>query len=126
MVGGPPALILAAALSIWLRCNLPLSVALCWITNPLTMPPIFFLAYKVGAMLLNIPPQPVEFELSWAWLSTGLIAIWLPFLLGCLVCGLSAGSLGYFAISMLWRWQVAHKWHQRKLKRRARKASDPG
>ena len=51
---------------------------------------------------------------------------WKPFLLGCLICGLSAGSLGYFAINMLWRWQVAHKWHQRKRRRQARRASGPG
>jgi hypothetical protein len=32
----------AAAAAIWLRVNLPLAVAMVWITNPLTMPPIFF------------------------------------------------------------------------------------
>jgi uncharacterized protein (DUF2062 family) len=115
----PSQMILAAAASIWLRCNLPLAVALCWITNPLTIPPIFFLAYKVGATLLNITPQPVEFELSWEWLSTGMVAIWQPLLLGCLVCGLTFGSLGYLSINLLWRWNVTRQWQARRLRRKA-------
>ena len=83
------------------------------------MPPIFFLAYKVGALLLDITPHAVEFELSWYWLSTGLIAIWQPFLLGCLVCGLLFGSLGYFCINLLWRWKVTMQWQARRLRRKA-------
>ena len=40
---------LAAVLAIALRCNLPLAVALVWISNPMTMPAIFFFTYTVGA-----------------------------------------------------------------------------
>jgi uncharacterized protein (DUF2062 family) len=112
---------LAAAMAIWLSCNLPLSIALVFVTNPVTAAPIFFLAYKVGALILNTPVQHVAFEFSFHWLGNGLAAVWKPFLLGCLACGLSAGSLGYFAISMLWRWQVTRKWHQRKLRRQIKR-----
>ena len=122
----PGQTILAAAIAIWLRCNLPLSVALVFVSNPVTMPPIFFMAYEVGALILNTPVQQLQFEPSFHWLGSGLAAIWKPFLLGCLVCGLFAGSLGYFTISMLWRWQVAYKWHQRKLRRRAMNPNGPG
>ena len=115
----PGQTLLAAAMAFWLSCNLPLAVALVFITNPLTIAPMFFIAYKVGALIIDAPVQVIDFELSFAWLSNGLSTVWKPFLLGCLVCGLSAGSLGYFAVSMLWRWQVVHKWRQRK-KRRSR------
>ena len=118
--------ILAAIAAIWLRCNLPLSVALVFISNPITMPPMFYMAYKVGALFLDTQVQEFHFELGFHWLGNGLAAVWKPLLLGCLICGLAAGSLGYFTISMLWRWQVAHKWHQRKLRREAIKANGPG
>ena len=122
----PGQIILAAAMAVLLSCNLPLSVGLVFITNPLTMAPIFFMAYKVGALVIDVPVQDVEFELSFYWLGNSLAAIWKPFLLGCLICGLCAGSLGYFVVSMLWRWQVTRRWHERKKRRTAKSANDPG
>ncbi len=113
----PGQMVAAALLAVLLGCNLPLSVGLVWITNPVTMPAIFFMAYKIGALLIDVPVKDVEFELSFYWLTTSLAAIWKPFLLGCFICGLFFGSLGYFTISMLWRWRVARHWHQRKRRR---------
>ena len=75
-------------------------------------------------MILHHPVRDVRFELSFHWLTHKLTDIWEPFLLGCLICGLLFGSLGYFVISMLWRWRVAHHWHQRKVQRQARSAEE--
>jgi len=113
----PGQMLIAASLAVLLRCNLPLSVALVWITNPVTMPAIFFMAYKIGAMLIDVPIKQVQFELSVHWISNTLTLIWEPLLVGCAVCGLLIGSLGYFSISMLWRWRVAYRWHLRKRQR---------
>ena len=123
----PGQMILAALAAVALRCNLPLSVALVWITNPVTMPAIFYMSYKVGALLIDVPVKEIDFELSFYWLTHRLTAIWRPFLLGCLISGLFFGSLGYFVLSMLWRWRVSYHWHQRKKRRRARQGvSGPG
>lgn len=111
---------LAALLALMLRCNLPISVCLVWITNPLTMPALFFMAYRVGALIINVPVTAIEFELSFNWLSHQLANIWQPFLLGCLICGLFFGCLGYFVISMLWRWRVSVHWRERKRRRASR------
>lgn len=113
----PLQMILAAFLALLFRCNLPLSVCLVWITNPLTMPALFFLAYEVGAMLIDVPVTDVKFELSFHWLTHTLGNIWEPFLLGCLLCGLFCGSLGYFIVSLSWRWRVSVHWRERKRKR---------
>ena len=123
----PGQMVIAALLAVLLNCNLPLSVSLVWITNPVTMPPIFYLAYKLGALIIGVPVEPVIFELSFHWLAHSLASIWQPFLLGCLLCGLFFGSLGYFVINMLWRWRVVR--HLRERKRRRAKpgvSSDPG
>src|SRR6056300_1640659 len=76
---------LAAMAAIPMRVNLPLSVATVWITNPLTMPPIFFLAYKIGSWVLGTSMQDFTFELSWAWLVESLSTIGPAFLLGCAI-----------------------------------------
>ena len=117
----PGQMLLAALLAVNLRCNLPLSVGLVWITNPITMPAIFYLAYRVGAMIIDVPMQVIEFELSIDWVSHSLAAIWQPFLLGCLICGLFFGSLGYFIVNMLWRWRVVVHWKERKRKRKRKR-----
>lgn len=111
---------LAAALAVLLRCNLPLSVGLVWITNPVTMPAIYYLAYRLGAAVLRHPVQFVHFELSFHWLTHQLGEIWQPFLLGCLLLGLFFGSLGYFLINLLWRLRVARMWRRRRQQRDAR------
>jgi uncharacterized protein len=115
----PGQMVLAALMAISLGCNLPLSISLVWITNPVTMPAIFYLAYKVGAMIIDAPVGELSFELSFYWLTHSLAAVWKPFLLGCLICGLFFGCLGYFIISQLWRWRVAYHWNQRKRRRAA-------
>ena len=115
----PGQMVLAALLAVRLRCNLPLSVGLVWITNPVTMGPIYYLSYRIGALLIDAPVKQVQFELSWNWLTHSLGAIWQPFLLGCFIAGLFFGSVGYFVISMLWRWRVAHHWKERKRLRAA-------
>lgn len=108
---------LAAALSIPLRVNLPLSVATVWVTNPFTMPPIFYGAYKVGTFIVGTPADKFEFELSWHWLVNSLETIGPAFLVGCLACSVVFGLLGYFGLNTIWRFSVKKAWEQRKLKR---------
>ncbi|MEZ5572318.1 MAG: DUF2062 domain-containing protein [Halioglobus sp.] len=120
----PGQVLLAAILAVMLRCNLPLSVGLVFVTNPITMPPLFFLAYKIGALIVNVPVQEVEFELSFYWLANSLAAIWKPFLLGCLISGLFFGCIGYVTVNQLWRWNVVRHWQRRKRSREAN-VSDP-
>jgi uncharacterized protein (DUF2062 family) len=108
---------LAALAAVMLRCNLPLSVALVWITNPLTAPAIFYLAYQVGALLIDVPVVPLQFSFSFSWLQNRLELVWQPLLFGCLLCGLFFGSVGYFVVDVLWRRRVVRKWRQRRLRR---------
>ena len=110
----PSQMILAAGIAIWVRVNLPLSVGLVWVSNPFTMPPLFYFAYKVGAWTLNVPVTDWNFELSWAWFGTELAAKWEPFLLGCFICGVVSGFLGFVLIRLIWRINIGSRWATRK------------
>ncbi len=114
----PVQMLVAAILAVRVRCNLPLAVGLCWVSNPLTFAPLFYFAYRVGAAVLGTAPQTLEFDLSWEWLSTSMLAIWQPLLMGCLLCGFFFGSLGFFTIQLVWRWQAVQRWEARRLRRR--------
>lgn len=114
----PFQMIPAAALAIMLRVNLPISVALVWLTNPVTMPPVFYFCYSLGAWILDTPMHAVGYDFSWEWITTELTRVWKPFLLGSfLVAGVSA-AIGFFGIRGLWRWHVVRDWEQRKSKRK--------
>ncbi|OUR82927.1 ATP-binding protein [Cycloclasticus sp. 46_120_T64] len=112
----PTQMIIAAAAAIILRVNLPISVATVWVTNPITMPPMFYAAYWLGATLMDIPPDSQAFEFSVEALMSSLGTNWQPFLLGCLVLGLISAALGYALARGVWRWIVVKKWSLRRQK----------
>ncbi len=124
LVPMPFQMVPAAALAILFRTNLPISIGLVWVSNPFTMPPLFYFCYKLGAWLLNTPLQAMNFELSWEWLSTELGAIWQPFLLGCLLVGIVLAMLGGLSIRLLWRLNVVRQWQERQRRRNARKGQN--
>lgn len=119
----PLQMLAAALLAVFARCNLPIAVSLVWITNPLTFAPMFFFAYKLGAWLLGVDVQDVEWELSWRWFRETLAAIGWPLLVGCLVCGWVAGLTGAVVSRTLWRLHVVTRWRQRRERRRAETAA---
>lgn len=110
----PFQMVLAAGIAIFFSANLPMSAALVWITNPFTMPPMFYAAYKVGAIVMGVGEVPFEMELTLDWLINGTLLIWQPFLLGCFISGLVSAILGYFGIHLFWRWRVMKNWKNRK------------
>ena len=119
----PAQMLFAAALAIWWRANLAISVALVWITNPLTMPFFFGGAYLLGMKLMQRPPPP-SFSPTLAWFEQQAGAMWQPFLLGNLVCGLIAGVLSAIAIRVLWRMYVGRRWKARLRDRLAARRND--
>ncbi|MCK2182652.1 DUF2062 domain-containing protein [Halomonas getboli] len=110
-----------AALGAWsLRANLPLSVGLVWITNPLTMPLIFYGNYRLGAWLLNLPAQAAPAHLSTEWIAEQMLEALPALAAGSLVAAILAGVLGSLTIRLAWRWQVSRSWKRRARRRRDR------
>ena len=110
----PFQMVVAAGIAILFNANLPLSIALVWITNPLTMPAIFYGCYRVGAWALNAPKHPFAFEPTWQWLVDSISTIGPSFMLGCLICASVFSFLGYIIINGIWRVSVVKEWNKRK------------
>lgn len=119
----PFQMVIAALIAIAARVNLPLSVMLVWITNPLTMGPIFFFAYKVGTWILGatIHPEATESR-GLEWALREMQVIWKPLLLGSFVCGTLSAMVGYCAVRTSWRLHLVGRWKARRAARKARKA----
>lgn len=118
----PFQMVAAAFVGVYVHSNLPISIGLVWISNPITIPPIFYFTYKVGTVILDLPARPFDIELSVDWFVREVGAIWEPLLLGSLLCGVIFGLMGYVGIRLFWRWHVMHNWKKR-AERRATKQS---
>ena len=114
----PFQMVLAAGTAIWIGTNLPLSVVLVWITNPVTITPMFYLAYVVGTCVIGEPMTDFSFELSFDWLLNELSAIWQPFLVGCFILAASSSLLGYLIINGVWGYSVLSRRSARKRRRK--------
>ncbi len=112
----------AAILSIIFRGNLPLAVVLVWLTNPITVPPLYYVSYHLGAIMMNLDAKKVDFSFSSNWLSSTwwvetLGAIWEPWLLGLMTIAILSALIGYLTVQWLWRLHVVLSWRHRQKNR---------
>lgn len=110
----PMQMLFGALFAVIFRVNLPLSVVLVWISNPLTMPPMFYGAYLLGVKILGSETHEFSFEISVDWFVSSLGTIAPPLLTGCVVLGAISSIVGYAFIRILWRLSVIREYKQRK------------
>lgn len=103
----PGHVITGILMAILLRVNVPVAAITTLISNPITMGPMYYLGFEVGRVLLGRPPQPFEFEMSFAWLIERFSTIWQPLLLGCLLLGTLLALIGYIALDLIWRASIS-------------------
>ncbi|MDP2144875.1 MAG: DUF2062 domain-containing protein [Gallionella sp.] len=104
---------LSAASAVILRANVPSAVASTLITNPITFVPIYYGAYRLGAILLGEDGELRESELTKAvaaddgrgWIER-IAAMGKPLLLGLAIMASAMGVLAYLLVSQLWRLKV--------------------
>jgi uncharacterized protein (DUF2062 family) len=116
---------LSAAAAVALRANVPAAVASTLVTNPLTMGPIYYLAWHLGSAILGEPAAAppglgsgVEDGPSndswWQRATRRVLAVGKPLLLGLAVMATAVGTATYFLVSVAWRLSVLWKRHRRR------------
>ncbi len=120
-----PLQMLAVVLMVpFIKFNVPIGVSLVWITNPITMPFIFYGELVIGDLLTHEPiSQDLDFMVelfTMDWFSTAfidkLMEIIVPMYIGALFTAVTLAVGGYYLVRYLW-WRSVH--HQ-KLKREER------
>jgi uncharacterized protein (DUF2062 family) len=103
-----PGHVLVAVLgSLLLRCNIPVAALTTFIVNPLTIGPIYYFGYRVGAKLLGLAPGKFNIDLSIDWLTSTFVSIWQPLLLGCVLVGAIVALIAYILLDVFWRFSLA-------------------
>jgi uncharacterized protein (DUF2062 family) len=109
----PGQTLIALLAAMMLRVNLPVAGITTWITNPITMVPFFYWEYSLGTVILDLPIEDFDIDLSWEWVTSGFLTIWKPLLLGAFISATIFASLTYVAISVTWRLIVAYRYKRR-------------
>ena len=109
--------IVAALLALVLRINIPVAALTTLVSNPLTMGPLYYFNYRIGAALLSRDPRGFEFDLSMDWVTNTFVLIWQPMLLGSALVAAIASLVGFTALDAIWRYSI-HDYKSRKRQRR--------
>lgn len=87
-----------------LRFNVPIALAMCWLSNPLTMPPMYYMEYLTGAYLLGSEIAPVEMTLE--WFSENIDDIFIPLYLGTAIYSIFGSLIAYWGVNHFWKKSV--------------------
>lgn len=111
-------MLLATVLAILFRANLPVSLALVWVVNPITIIPLFTLAFSVGALVFGLSLEDFSIEsIDTLW------QLWQPFVVGCLITGTALAILSNIGVRLAWRYVIVKKWQERSFIRHKKLAS---
>jgi len=113
----PGQTLIALLLCYLLRANLPIGVLLIWISNPITIPPMFYLTYQLGSYIIDTEAIAFTVQMEWEWFKSLGNEILLPLFVGSFICGIILAIVSYFSIFYLWRWKVVKNWRVRREKR---------
>jgi uncharacterized protein (DUF2062 family) len=113
----PGQTLIALLLCYLMGANLPIGILLIWISNPITIPPMFYLTYQLGTRILDTEAVQFTVQMNWKWLETLGNDILLPLFVGSFICGMILSITSYVIIFYLWRWKVVKNWRLRRQKR---------
>ena len=127
LIPGPFQMLAAALLAIPLRKNLPVALITTLYTNPLTIVPLYVLAYGYGRLLLGSSGAQHEirtFEWDWGdWIGSmrtmidWMVSLGAPLAVGLVALALTLAVVGYFAVQLAWRAHVIFQWRARRRRR---------
>lgn len=122
LVPGPLQMITAGLLAVLFRVNLPVAMFTTFYTNPFTIVPLYWVAYKLGALVTGQSHTMTDAhfvvpEMGWDnWFTVmvdWIMSLGKPFAIGLPLLAVSLALLGYVAVRVGWRLWVMWQWHQR-------------
>ena len=104
--GHTPLAVLVALLA---GVNLGVAAVAAWANSPLTLVPVFYFEYRLGAWLLGTPLEAWPEEVTGEWLWAQLALLWKPLFLGALLTASLTAAIAYLGANLLWSWSVTRR-----------------
>jgi uncharacterized protein (DUF2062 family) len=124
LIPGPLQMVGAAGCALVFRVNLPLALLVTLYTNPLTIVPLYVLAYQIGRLIIGdhssfVAPPAFDPTIFVAW--TSAMQGWMmnaakPLGIGLVVLASLLSVLGYAVTKAAWRVFLMRAWRRRKLR----------
>lgn len=97
----PMQMLAVVASTLFIRFNVPIAIVMVWLSNPFTMPFMYYIEYLTGNFILG--NEKIEgTELSIEWFSSHLGDIFVPLYVGTAFYSIVFSSLTYFFLNWLW------------------------
>jgi len=123
LIPGPFQMLGALLMAIPLRSNVPVAMFVTFYTNPLTIVPLYLIAYAYGSAILGyhgLDAQIAPFE--WGWSLSAfwqwMLSLGKPLGIGIVALALTLAVLGYFMTELAWRVYVVRAWRARRERRK--------
>lgn len=113
----PMQMLLVLAMMPFFKFNVPIALAMCWFSNPFTMPPMYYMEYMTGAYFLGSEPLNVEMTLE--WFSKNIDNIFVDLYTGAFFYSVVGSFSGYWLVNHFWKGSVDR---DKKLHRNDRKS----
>jgi uncharacterized protein (DUF2062 family) len=104
----------------FIRFNVPIAISMVWLSNPFTMPPMYYMEYLTGNFLLG--REGIQnIELTVEWFKNNLGDIFVPLYVGTAFYSIVVSALVYLGLNWLWVRSVRKEKAGKDLARRERK-----
>ena len=100
----PMQMVAVLALMPLIKFNVPIALAMCWLSNPLTMPPMYYMEYMTGSFFLGSEIAPVEMSVE--WFSDNIDNIFIPLYVGTAFYSIVGSSIAYYIVNHFWKESV--------------------
>ena len=97
----PMQMLAVMALTPFFRFNVPIAIAMVWLSNPLTMPPMYYMEYLTGNFILG-REGIADIELTLAWFTANMSDIFVPLYVGTAFYSIIVSFLVYLLLNWLW------------------------
>lgn len=106
---------LSVAAAVVLRANVPAAAVSTLVTNPITFGPIYYAAYRLGAIVTgetstSVKPTDINAN-SGLW--KRIAAVGKPLFVGLTITAVLMGLFIYGVISIIWRWRILYRRRKR-------------
>ena len=85
----------------FVRFNVPIALAMCWLSNPLTMPPMYYMEYVTGSFFLG--NEPLDVKLTLEWFSDNIDDVFIGLYVGSTFYSIIGSFGGYWLVNHFWK-----------------------